>query len=253
MCRFDGRSELAMFPPVASAENHETTPALSTMQEAIASTIRHVQLNGFVAPGEIRESLRNLGLPISSWKEVVAQAKPALRLRHGRYYFAASSSNRLQQEQKQQEDIHRSVRRIIRHYKKAASQVERREQNRLDFIQPVTVRTEEGKEINLLSRDLSATGIRLVGTCRLLGQKVTITIPDAEGGPAARFEARILWTCSVGDGLFENGGRFLEIARNRKPVESSNPKPTHPKHGPRRDEPNGIDFIANQDHQTNQG
>jgi hypothetical protein len=202
-----------MFPPVASPERPETAPGLSTIQDAIASTVRRAQQNGYVVPREIREELKNLGLPGALWEEVVAQIQPALSFRRGRYYFAASLSNCIQQEQKRQEHIHRSVRRIIRHYKKAASEVERREQNRLDFIQPVKIHTEDGQEINLLSRDLSATGIRLVGTCRLLGQKVIVTIPDAGGGPAARFETRILWTCSVGDGLFENGGRFLEIAR----------------------------------------
>jgi len=202
-----------MFPPVASPERHETASGLNTIQDAIASTIRRAQQNGYVVPREIREELKNMGLPSALWEEVVAQIQPALSLRRGRYYFAASLSHRMQQEQRRQEDIHRSVRRIIRHYKKAASQVERREQNRLDFIQPVKIHTEDGHEINLLSRDLSATGIRLVGTCRLLGQKVTVTISDAGGGPPVRFETRILWTCSVGDGLFENGGRFLEIAR----------------------------------------
>jgi hypothetical protein len=192
-------------------------PAIKTeafpVSEVIATVVRRAQQQGFVLPREVREELKNLDLPASLWKDVVAQAQPALHHRRGRYYFVPSSSNRMQEEQKQQQDIHSSVRRIIRHYKKAAKLIERREQDRLDFIQPVQIHTDAGQEINLLSRDLSATGIRLVGTCRLLGQKVTVTIPDAEGGKPACFATRILWTCSVGDGLFENGGRFLEIAR----------------------------------------
>jgi hypothetical protein len=70
------------------------------------------------------------------------------------------------------------------------------------------VRTEEGKDFTLLSRDLSATGIRLLGTQRLLGHKVQLELP---GDPGCRLLVRILWTCAVGDDLFENGGSFLEL------------------------------------------
>ena len=49
------------------------------------------------------------------------------------------------------------------------------------------------------------------GTKRLLGQKVLVTLPNPEGGPSTKFVVRVLWTCSVGDDLFENGGNFLEV------------------------------------------
>src|SRR5947209_2884682 len=188
-----------------------TPEVLSALQEVAASVVRRAQQQGYIVPREVREELTSAGLPASRWKAVIAQAEPALNLRRGRYYFVPAISFRMQQEQRLQQAIHQSVRRIIRHYKKAAKLVERREQDRLDFIQPVKIHTEEGKELNLLSRDLSPTGIRLVGTHRLLGQKVVVIVPDVEGGEPARFVARILWTCSVGDDLFENGGRFLEI------------------------------------------
>jgi hypothetical protein len=49
----------------------------------------------------------------------------------------------------------------------------------------------------------------------LLGQKVRIFIPYP-GSPETSnegwsFVVRILWTCAIGEDLFENGGAFLEI------------------------------------------
>ena len=64
-------------------------------------------------------------------------------------------------------------------------------------------------EFALMSRDLSATGVRLLGTKRLLGQKVQLELPDGE--TPCRLLVRILWTCAVGDELFENGGSFVEL------------------------------------------
>ena len=68
-----------------------------------------------------------------------------------------------------------------------------------------------GRQFTLLSRDLSLTGIRLVGTRRLLGQKVRVSLPQGDGTEACTFVVRILWTCAIGDDLFENGGTFLEV------------------------------------------
>ena len=82
----------------------------------------------------------------------------------------------------------------------------------MDFVQTVTVRTQDGEEFSLLSRDLSTTGIRLVGTRRLLGHKLHVLVPRPDGGAAYDFLVRILWTCAVGDGLFENGGAFLDVS-----------------------------------------
>jgi hypothetical protein len=108
-------------------------------------------------------------------------------------------------------DIHRAVRHLIRQHRAADHAVERREEDRLDFIQPVEVVAEDRRQYTLLSRDLSPTGIRLIGTRRLLGQKVHVTIPSADNTPPLRFLVRILWTCNVGDDLIENGGSFLEV------------------------------------------
>lgn len=115
-------------------------------------------------------------------------------------------------EQERRRVIARTVRTMIRQHK-TARDVERREQARTDFVQLVKVRTEDGREFSLFSRDVSATGIRLIGTQRLLGQKVNLRIPAPEGQSGGwMYTARILWTLAVGDDLFENGGTFLDVS-----------------------------------------
>ena len=59
----------------------------------------------------------------------------------------------------------------------SATPVERRGQDRVDFVQTVAVRTEDGEEFTLLSRDLSATGIRLVGTRGCSARRSTSSSP----------------------------------------------------------------------------
>jgi hypothetical protein len=172
--------------------------------------IRRAQRQGSLVPLDIREELTQAGVSDAYWKEVVALARPALRYRQGRYYYTAPISQRVRQEQEHQRNIHQAVRQLIRQHR-AAGLVERREQDRIDFIQPIRVRTEDDREFSLLSRDLSATGIRLIGTQRLLGQKVRVLIPQPESSTPWNFLVRILWTCAVGDGLFENGGTFVEV------------------------------------------
>lgn len=111
--------------------------------------------------------------------------------------------------------ILRAVRKLVRLHRAAARADERREQARTEFVHLVKVHTDDGREFTLLSRDISAAGIRLVGTRRLLGQKLRLSVPppaDAPlNAPGWSFVVRILWTCGLGDDLFENGGVFLEL------------------------------------------
>ncbi len=100
---------------------------------------------------------------------------------------------------------------MIRQHRRQAREQERRGQARIDFVQPVKVQTDDGKEYTLLTRDLSTTGVRLIGTRRLLGQKVHLLLPREPAEAPYRLRVRILWTCAVGDDLFENGGSFLEL------------------------------------------
>jgi hypothetical protein len=182
----------------------------SSLRTVAEQVVRRAQQQGHVLAREVREELARAGLEEALWKDVLALALASLSYRRGRYYYVAPSA-RVQAETAQQRDIHAAVRRLIDQHSSAGAPVERRGQDRVDFIQPVTVITEDQRRFTLLSRDLSATGIRLVGTRRLLGQKVRVLIPTANGQAPYEFLARILWTCPLGDDLVENGGQFLAV------------------------------------------
>jgi hypothetical protein len=182
----------------------------SGLQSVADAVVRRAQRQGFVLPRDVRSELKLASLPEEQWKDVLALAKGSLHFRQGRYYFlSGASSPRLQQEQEQQRLIEKAIRGLIRRHRQNRKDQDRRGQVRVDFIQPVQVRTEDGKEFTLLSRDLSTTGIRLLGTRRLLGQKLQLKITGEDPGPWLM--TRILWTCAIGDDLFENGGHFLEL------------------------------------------
>jgi hypothetical protein len=182
------------------------------LQNVANTVVRRAQRHGFVLPNEIREELAHSGIAETQWKEVIALSGSLLHYRQGRYYYSPAFSARLQEERQQQTAVHQTVHRLIRQYRKNQALAERRQHGRIDFIQSVKVQTEERKEYALLSRDISENGIRLIGTRSLLGQKIVVTLPRGQGTESASFVVRILWTCTIGDGLFENGGRFLEIA-----------------------------------------
>ena len=181
------------------------------LQPIVQAVTRRAQRQGFVLQREVREELAHAGLAENRWKDVVAGAKPALRYRQGRYYYQPAVSDRLREEMRHQQAIHRIIGQLIRQYKKSVAQLDRRQQGRIDFVQPVKVETDDGRQLSLLSRDLSPSGIRLIGTRSLLGQKVRVLIPRPDSDEPWYFVVRILWTCTVGDALFENGGSFLEV------------------------------------------
>lgn len=181
------------------------------LHEVADSIVRRAARQGFVVPREIREEVVLAGVPEGQWKEALDLARHALNYRHGRYYHVHAVSERVQQEQTQQQQVQSVIRQLIQQHKARNNRLERRESDRIDFIQPVEVQTDDHRTFHLLSRDISPTGIRLIGARSLLGQKVRLTIPrTGEQGPWS-FMVRILWTCAVGDELFENGGTFLEM------------------------------------------
>jgi len=182
----------------------------ATLQDVANAVVRRAQRAGYVVSADIRQELAQAGLPEEEWKQVVELTRDSLHARKGRYYHGAVSSPRLQLIQDQQRLIQRALRSLIRQYRAAKRDEERRKQDRYDFIQPVKVQTEDGRQFTLLSRDLSTTGIRLVGTQRLLSQKVRVTLPQGDKPPCTLL-VRILWTCAVTEELFENGGSFLEL------------------------------------------
>jgi PilZ domain len=185
----------------------------ATLENVAHAVVREAQRKGYVVPRDIRTELKLAGLPEDQWKEVAALTKESLHYRQGRYYPLGAISPRLQKEQEQQRVIQKVVRQLIKQHRAAIKQQDRRGQERIDFIQPVAVHTEDGKSFQLLSRDLSSTGIRLLGTRRLLGQKVRIDLPPVGDSPTCSVWVRVLWTCAVGDDMFENGGTFLEIVQ----------------------------------------
>jgi hypothetical protein len=185
------------------------------LEQVAEAVVRRAQRQGFILPGEIREELTRVGVAETLWKEVVALARSALHYQGGRYHYQGGVSERVREEQDQQRRVQRAVRQVIRRYRQAAQAalptVQRRRQDRIDFVQPVRVQTEDGRTLTLLSRDVSSTGIRLLGTSRLLGQKIRVWVPPPTPatGEGWSFLVRILWTCAVADELFENGGNFL--------------------------------------------
>ncbi len=179
----------------------------SDLREIADAVVQHAQRQGSVSADEVRAALARAGQPEALWQDVLALARAALSYRDGRYHYVAAGPGRHEQDQRQR--IRDAVRQLAEQHKEVAA-VERREQDRLDFVQPVRVCTEDGREFTLLSRDLSLSGIRLVGTRRLLGQKVRVHVPRRGGGTWC-FTVRVLWTCAVGEDLVENGGTFLEV------------------------------------------
>jgi hypothetical protein len=197
------------------------------LPEIATRVLDRAQQRGFVTRREIREELRKSGQPDGSWRDVLAILCESLHFRQGRYNYVCPFDSRLEQELLQQRRIHRSVREVIRRHRAQEHVHERRRQGRVDFIKPVRVRTADGHEYTLLSRDLSVTGIHLLGSRSFLGQKVHLWIPGEEGQLCLL--VRILWTSMVGDGLFENGGAFLEKVDAAPTVNASDqPSPALP-------------------------
>lgn len=185
-----------------------TQPDLQPSADAV---LRLAKRQGFVQARDVRAELRLAGLAEDLWPAVIALIQAALVRKQGRYYHKESFSPRLQKEHAQQRAIQKVISRLIKQHRQRTKGQERRGQTRVDFVQPVKVRTDDGKEWSLLSRDLSTTGVRLLGTKRMLGQKVELDLPTGEDAAPCRLRVRILWTCAVGDDLFENGGTFVEL------------------------------------------
>jgi hypothetical protein len=217
-----------------AVSNRASFMVTTSMQEVANAVVRRAQRQGFVLPSHIREELAQTSIPPEQWKQVLSLSRPSLRYRQGRYYYHPSVSPRMREAQQHHRAIQHAVRQLIRQYKKTHAETERRQRGRTDFVQPVKVQLEDQREVTLLSRDLSETGIRLIGTRSFLGQRLRVLIPSTENQEPIPFVVRILWTCSVGDGLFENGGNFLEMSVDGyEQPQSSNNSPSVP------DEPAG--------------
>ncbi|HKI34223.1 MAG TPA: PilZ domain-containing protein [Gemmataceae bacterium] len=176
------------------------------MQGIVDSVLERAQRQGSVTPEDVQDELTRAGVPEEAWEGVLTLCRRSLRKRQDRYHYV-SAARRVSARERQRQAVRRAIRGIIRRHR-AAEQVERRGQDRIDFIQPVRVLMEDQRERHVLSRDLSTTGIRLIATRSLLGQKLRIIL--GEGDEACSLLVRVLWTCAVGDDLYENGCMFLE-------------------------------------------
>lgn len=183
------------------------------LTSVVDSVVHRAHRQGFVLARDIRAELGRTDLPEAKWKDVVALAGTSLHYHKGRYYHSSAFSPRLVEEQEQQEEIRRAIRRVIRLHRAAAAQHDRRQADRITYLQPVVVEDQEGKRMNLLCRDLSTSGLRLLGLHRLLGQKVRVYLSVGPEDSPYCLLVRILWTCAVVDGLFENGGSFVELVK----------------------------------------
>jgi PilZ domain len=184
------------------------------LRPVVEMVLRRAQRQGYVVPRDVREELTQAGMPEVEWKDVLHGARESLHYRQGRYYFIEVISPRLHEQQSQQQIVFHAIRELIRKHQASAAETERRHQDRLDFIHSALVKTADNQEFRFLSRDLSPTGIRLLGNRSLLGQRVQVKLAPAHGAKPFTFLVRILWSCGVADGLFENGGAFLGMAES---------------------------------------
>jgi hypothetical protein len=180
----------------------------NNLNDVVQKVVQRAQMQGYVVPDEVRAELAQAHLARSQWKEVLKRARHWLRHRSGRYYYIPPDNEQAPAERSSNRTIPEVVRALLKQHRGADRSVERRGEERVDIVLTVKVLTEDNRELTLLSRDLSPTGIRLFGTHRLLGEKVRVLIP-APSGTTHQFLVRILWTCPVGDDLVENGGAFL--------------------------------------------
>src|ERR1700722_11246066 len=124
----------------------------NNLQGIADQVVRRAQQQGYVVPREVREELIRAGISEQLWKDVLALARASLSYRRGRYYYSEPVSERVRDEQSRQNDIVSSVEQLLQRYRGSADGPERREQDRVHYVQPVKVFTEDGQELTLLSR-----------------------------------------------------------------------------------------------------
>ncbi|NBO93270.1 MAG: PilZ domain-containing protein [Planctomycetia bacterium] len=101
--------------------------------------------------------------------------------------------------------IHQAVDLITQPYREKIRKLERRESGRVEFFEAVSVVAEYGSSFQMITRDISATGIRLLSTRQILCQVIGVTIQSYH------FSVRIIWSYPVTDDMFEYGGKFLDV------------------------------------------
>src|SRR5262249_32178817 len=163
--------------PALSPPESRAPMSLTDLQGIAEQVVNRARVQGFVVPREIRAALSEGGWPESQWRDVLALAQGFLHYRHGRYYYISVANVRPRNDQVQQRDLQQAVRQIMHEYRVKTTEVERRQHGRVPFVQPTKIITPDHREMHLLSRDISPTGIRLIGTRNLQGQKVRVLVP----------------------------------------------------------------------------
>lgn len=188
----------------------------SLLQSVVQAVIRRARRQGSVLPREVREELARANLPDRLWKDMVQLAGPALAYRGGRYHYVPAGAPRmrarLRREQRNHLEIHKAVCGLLGQKRRSAltGRDERRAHQRIDFVRPVRLQTADGRTLHLLSRNISLSGIRLVGATPLQGKTVSLWFGGEGDRPSWGFSVRMLWSSPVGDRLIESGGIFLE-------------------------------------------
>lgn len=183
----------------------------SDLQMVASAVLRRAQQQGYVVPREIRQELQLAEQSAGRWKEIVELLRESLHYRQGRYYLLSAPRSRLQQQQNMQQAIQDALAELLAQQPDSVPAAhERRQEVRVPFPQPLQMRADD-QEVTVLGRDLSPSGIRFVSGRSWLGRKVQLTLPRPQGEPVVLL-VRILWTTATADGLFENGGTFLELA-----------------------------------------
>lgn len=187
--------------------------ATAELQAVASAVLRLAQQQGHVVPRDIRAELSRAGLGEARWKEVVELLRESLHYRQGRYHVIPSAgSPRLEEEQQHLRQVHDVLQQILATHQSLGDRSDRRVEARVPYTRPVTVQTEDQQELVVFSQDLSPSGIRFIASRSLLGRKLRILLPRAsDTEPAVTLIVRILWTTAVAEGLYENGGSFLEM------------------------------------------
>jgi hypothetical protein len=184
----------------------------SDLRDVAQAVLTRAKSQGYVVSREIREELQQAGQSTGRWRDVVREAGGSLSLRHGRYYYVSRIRARMREDHRHLKRVKGATRDLIRHYKADAIDRERRSFRRIHFVIPVKVETADGRELTLLSQDISLTGVRLLGTVDLRGQKIRVHMPSVDKGEGQWcFSVHILWSSKVADSMIENGGIFLAV------------------------------------------
>lgn len=187
-----------------------TTPDLQAVAKSILLLAEN---NGFVVPRDVRNELKAVGLPETDWKKIIEYLRESLNYRQGRYYFIKPSSPRLVKQKSSQDAIRSAVESLMENTSVLPVDNNRRQETRHNFPFPIQAQSEDGENFTVLGRDLSSTGIRIVSGKSLLGRKLVLCLKNSTNHFDREISllTRIVWTESVGDGLYENGGTFLDV------------------------------------------